>query len=246
MSNDDGGKEVIRAGTTRPPRQHPVYEKTTSDTELISGRVYMKGTADKQHKKYNALGREALGVFGRNLSHPAYVAASELFDSDYAYDGRDIEGYELSDIFIFRGTLLDGETIVKGKLVSCSVAAGHEGKIIAKLETNTAIGVALESKVASGADELVEILFLGPIGGLAPISLTEVLTGSGETITLTHSPLSIDMIDMTAGETTGAFVLAGTAASGISVSIAGKVITFNAADTPTTVSVRYTYLPGGN
>jgi len=238
------GKEVIRAGVPRIARQHPVYEKITDDVEYTRARLYSKGTADKQHKLYNTLGSVALGVFDRNLSQPAYVAGSEIHDSDYSYEGRTVETNEINDVFIWRGTLLDGETVVKGSVVSASVAAGHEGKIITKLATNAVVGVAMESIAASGSDEPIEILFLGPLGALAPVRITEELTGAVESVTCSHPPISISMIDMTAGQTTGQFILAVTAASGTSVSLSGSVLLFHIDDTPTTVSVTYSYLPG--
>ena len=239
------GKSIIRAGMSRPSRQNQLYEQNATTPEEVAGRIGCRGTNDYDAKIIDLVGDIPLCVFGKNESEPPTVS-SEPNDL-YAANDQSCKTHELHNFFVFTGTLNDGDTSVKGKLLTAEV---DTGKLMPKAATEIACGIAMKSVAASGADEDLETLFIGPLGGLSPVVITEAGTIDGETVTLTHTPISFQNITITTGDVANVDCIVGgvavaKGALGVGIcTLAGKVITFHADNTPTLCSITYSYLPG--
>ena len=154
--------QVVQAGVPIDYRKmDALYEKTTADNERVSGLIACKGTADTQLKIFTT-GSVPLGVF-THQSVPG-LNASDVKDSNYARDGKPVQMATGLAPFVAKGILKSGETVAYGDRVDAEDATG---KIIKHVGASVdLVGVALESKTATG-DDTIEFLFTGMLWGLA-------------------------------------------------------------------------------
>jgi len=228
----------------RPSRQSPQYEYTSSSIETVAQRVSCRGSADKQHKlavAHHILG----GVFGENLSQPTYYSTSEQFESTMALNTKTVEIYELENFFIFFGVLNDGESATKYKLAS---AEAGTGKLDTKASTEIAAAIFMETTAASGGDENIEALFLGPLGGMSPVCVVSVdVAVATNSCTLANAPISITSVQIKGGTANNAGeinTITPVAASEVQWTPGTKTLNFIASDAVTKATVSYAYLPG--
>lgn len=239
-------KSILRAGHGRPSRQNSLYEKTSSTNEVVAGLIGVKGTADYDMKLYTAKGIASC-VFDYNLNQPAYISGD--WESKYAVNDQSVPVIEPAELFIFEGSLDDGETSVKYKLAT---AEPGTGKLQAKGSTEVAVAIFMEGQVASGSDPDQEALFLGALGGLSPVAKRETATTpSSSVFTLAHAPISIGGAVIRGGTSTDVTftnipgLAPTTLATGQAYWVPGeKTIMVASTDTTTQLIIDYVYLPG--
>lgn len=189
-------KSVIKRGDAYPiPETTYLYEKTSSDDELVAGLGASKGTADRQLKIY--AGGIPFAVFDYQTTHPGRY--SDKDDWRYAHDGQPVNYFrEPFGSAVFEGVLDDGQSLTMGAAVQFET---NTGKIQA-LALNPRCGFAAETKAASGADSTILVLWC-PRANAADVSTTvvtsETVTVSGNEGTLAHVPRSIEYVEVTAG-----------------------------------------------
>jgi len=216
------------------------YEKVSSDSELVAGRIASYGASTSYARLYKA-GQRVIGVFDKQFTRGGYsgISGAQItYSDDYLPDGEHARILVYGP-FKFYGCLKDGETVTKGDPLGVEA---DTGKVIAWV-SGPLVAVSLQDSSPSSADnDELECLFIGCQGSGDYIQ-SETLTASSDVITLTHYPTFIEHVEAVTGTTTGAITISETvtspAAGQCYLNRSAKTITFNATDAVATALVRY-------
>lgn len=222
-------------------RKAVLYEKTSSDSELVSGRIASKGTADSQAKLYTA-GATPIGVFDKQLGKGGYSAVTlgqVTYNDNYAVNGGSVRILSHGP-FVFHGCLDDGQSVTKGDRLQPESTTGKLQKQVAGM----CVAIALETSAPSGADD-DDFLALF-VANQMPRIIEETLTASANVITLTHYPTFVEYVDAVTAGVKGGKVIQATSTTPLAghcyLNRTSKTITFDATtDVVTNATVRYMY-----
>lgn len=139
---------VLRAGKAFPgPKVQMLYEaQVASASEIVRGRGLSKGTADYE-LKLCATGATPIALGDIQTTYPG-LDSNGSRNTDYATDGKPINALFYGP-FIAEMCLDDGASITKGNRVKCEA---DTGKAQAWSASGPYIGIAMETRSASGAD----------------------------------------------------------------------------------------------
>ena len=125
------------------------YEKTSTDNELVAGRIASRGTAAYQFKIW-ATGADAIGIFDKQISDPG-MNSSNKYDENYAHDGNSVDVLiPADDSMIVYACLKVGETISVDDYLSVETGTG---KLIAYAFGLIPVARAMEAASPSGSDK---------------------------------------------------------------------------------------------
>jgi hypothetical protein len=231
MASNKKLKEGVPYGSKNIRR----YEKTTSTHEDVAGGFGKKGTSDNQVKIWTS-GERAIAFFHEQRSEPG-KNPSDRYDSLYSQDTKTID---VSTFGPRRGrvTLADGQSVNFGDPLEPVTGT----KKVQAFTVGPLVATALETKAASGSDEIINAFITTNIYPF--VITTETVTVTTHVATLTNTPRQIELVEATAGTSTGnkGLVVDGPAAEGeVLVSYSAKTLTFSTTDAVTQAKVRYEF-----
>ncbi|MHA1747990.1 MAG: hypothetical protein ACTSYF_05030 [Promethearchaeota archaeon] len=138
---------IIHSGNPKPLPHACKYEKTTSNDEVVAGRVLMRGSSDSQLKLNDGSG-DPIAVANRQVGNLGYNSTTGKYDSSMAHDGETIDNFAWG-FFIWYGCLADGQTITMGD----SLMALASGKLGATTTGKRQCAIAMESASPNGDDK---------------------------------------------------------------------------------------------
>jgi hypothetical protein len=224
-----------------PPIVEQLYEYTSSaTTELVAGKIGMRGTAEYQVKWW-ATGHKATCVIIKAYGHGAGVDAAGYVNEEFAKSGSPLQ-VAVGGHFKYRAAVLTGQTLLRGDILVPQTATGYLVKIGTSGQMGPKVAVCLETITTAASPTRVMVLNLigsTPEGSLQIVDETVVTTTNACTLSYTCiAPIAVHAYATT---TSGAFPISTIATkTGTCLwTLSGSTITFTAADQVTQARIAY-------